>query len=467
MATDPNKTVFISYRRAVSRDRAIVIFNHLRQHGYDVFLDVKTIDSGAFDSVILNQIGARTHFVVLIADGALQRCQNEGDWLRREIEEALKLGRNIVPIIDEGVNFDKEMSYLPSAWRDQFKRINSLPWVHYYFDSALRDLVERFLKPPAFPVQIKPVSADEARVVQQRIAEVIQKPPQQEVISPKPKIQTPPQLAKRPETPARKIIAPYTTSLKIMPAPFAWINIPAGKVTTSKKIGNYNVFGEYTTLDVPAFQIAKYPVTNAQFDVFINHPDGYKDPQWWDFSESAKQWRIENTQPQGKGISGDTHPRVKVCWYEAVAFCRWLTAITGEKITLPTEQQWKRAAQGNDGRKYPWGNEWDKERCNNSVSTKNWFGKELGKSESTTPVTQYEGKGDSPFGVVDMAGNVWEWGLTAYEQDSNDLFKIADGRIVLGGSWDGDDSAHFDILYGVWVTAKDRTISRGFRLGRL
>ncbi|HRF96232.1 MAG TPA: toll/interleukin-1 receptor domain-containing protein, partial [Aggregatilineales bacterium] len=152
--TDPNKTVFISYRRSVSRDRALLIFNHLRQYGYDVFLDVKTIDSGAFDSVILNQIGARTHFVVLIANGALERCQNEGDWLRREIEEALKLGRNIVPVIDEGLDFDKEIGYLPSSWRDQFKRINSLPWVHYYFDSALRDLMERFLNPPDFPVKI-------------------------------------------------------------------------------------------------------------------------------------------------------------------------------------------------------------------------------------------------------------------------------------------------------------------------
>ena len=71
MATDPNKTVFISYQRSVSRDRAVLIFNHLRQQGYDVFLDVKTIDSGAFDSVILNQIGARTHFVVLIYNGIL------------------------------------------------------------------------------------------------------------------------------------------------------------------------------------------------------------------------------------------------------------------------------------------------------------------------------------------------------------------------------------------------------------
>lgn len=425
MATDPNKTVFISYRRSVSRDRAVLIFNHLRQQGYDVFLDVKTIDSGAFDSVILNQIGARTHFVVLIADGALQRCQNEGDWLRREIEEALRLGRNIIPVIDEGVNFDQEMGYLPSAWRDQFKRINSLPWVHYYFDSALRDLVERFLKPPVFPVTINPVSADEERLVQQRMAEMVQKPPPKEVISPKPKVESPPP-AKNPEIPPRKIITPYTTSEEIMPKPFAWVDIPAGNVTL--KAGGY--LKEATTFDVPAFQMAKYPTTNAQFDVFINHPEGYKDPQWWDYSDDAKKWRIENTKPKHKRFDGDNHPRHNVTWYEAVAFCQWLSAITGEKIMLPTEQQWQRAAQGDNGRKYPWGNEWDRTRCNNSVN--DWLG--IGGGKSTTPVTQYEGLGDSPFGVVDMVGNVKEWCSTVLEMVGDDLSEDK-WNILRGCSW--------------------------------
>ena len=87
-----------------------------------------------------------------------------------------------------------------------------------------------------------------------------------------------------------------TPSLTLMPPPFAWINIPMGKVTLES--GGY--LNERTTFDVPAFQIAKYPTTNAQFDVFINHPDGYKNPSWWDFSEDAKQWRAKNIQPLDK-----------------------------------------------------------------------------------------------------------------------------------------------------------------------
>src|SRR5690606_8543992 len=121
--------------------------------------------------------------------------------------------------------------------------------------------------------------------------------------------------------------------------------------------------------------------------------------------------------------NGADYPVVGVSWYEAVAFCRWLSEATGEAITLPTEEQWQYAAQGDDGRKYPWGDEWDCTRCNNSV--------EPCHSDGTTPVRQYEGPGDSPFGVVDMSGNVWEWTLTEYESGVNDL-DGANNRVIRG-----------------------------------
>jgi formylglycine-generating enzyme required for sulfatase activity len=434
MATDPNKTVFISYRRSVSRDRAVLIFNHLRQQGYDVFLDVKTIDSGAFDSVILNQIGARTYFVVLIADGALQRCQNEGDWLRREIEEALRLGRNIIPIVDEGVNLDQEMGYLPIAWRDQFKRINSLPWVHYYFDSALRDLVERFLKLPAFPVKINPVSADEERLVQQRMADIIQSTPQEVVAS------------------------HNLASLDIMPKPFAWVDIPAGKSISLLGTSSFRD-AEYDMFHVDDFKIAKYPVTNAQFDVFINHADGYNNLEWWDFSDEAKRWHDKNPQPTHSAFGGSLLPRTNIAWYEAMAFCHWLSDISGEDITLPTTEQWIRAAQGDDRRSYPWGNAWDGKRCNNSASNV-FVAFGFGRSKSPTPVTKYENLGDSPFGVVDMVGNVSEWCLD----------KTRFGYYwALGATW-GNEMTHdyfTNSKYARSFFPDERFNYIGFRIARL
>ncbi len=110
---DAEKTVFISYRRSVSRHLARAIFLDLREHDYDVFLDVNTIDNGEFDAIILNQIAARAHFVLVLSKGSLERCANSGDWLRREIEEALRLNRNVVPIIEEGFDFAAEARYLP------------------------------------------------------------------------------------------------------------------------------------------------------------------------------------------------------------------------------------------------------------------------------------------------------------------------------------------------------------------
>lgn len=132
---------------------------------------------------------------------------------------------------------------------------------------------------------------------------------------------------------------------------------------------------------------------------------------------------------------------VGVSWHEAVAYCRWLSDRSGQKILLPTEQQWQYAAQGNEGFAYPWGNEWDGSRCRNSV------GGEWGSAGNTSPVTAYEGKGDSPFGVVDMAGNVWEWCLTDYEKGTNDPNSEATYRVLRGGSWFFINSSNFRTVF--------------------
>lgn len=216
-------------------------------------------------------------------------------------------------------------------------------------------------------------------------------------------------LRQRTPPPAPKPARPR--SIDLLPAPFAWVEIP-------KK----------------GYSIAKYPVTNAQFRLFVDAPDGYNNARWWDYSADAKQWRSGNGL-QNTGFTGDDHPRTNVCWYEAVAFCLWLSEVTGEKIMLPTEDQWQYAAQGDDGRTYPWGNEWDGSRCNNNVGEKG-----IGK---TTPVRQYEGKGDSPFGLVDMAGNVWEWCLTDYQSGANDISKSATYRVLRGGSWNYNNTDGF------------------------
>jgi len=225
-----------------------------------------------------------------------------------------------------------------------------------------------------------------------------------------------------------------TSSLDLMPQPFAWITIPAGEVTL--EAGGY-VY-KPTTFTVPAFEIAKYPITNAQYKLFID-AGCYDERCWWtedgwqaksdgwvyqdDWRKTGKAW----TQPRlwdDTQWNGADYPVIGVSWYEAVAFCNWLSETTGESIMLPTEQQWQHAAQGSDGRLYPWGNEWDITRCNNASLG-------LGK---TTPVTQFEGLGDSPYGVVDMLGNAWEWSRTSHKTGEDDL-NGTDTRILRGGSY--------------------------------
>jgi formylglycine-generating enzyme required for sulfatase activity len=189
--------------------------------------------------------------------------------------------------------------------------------------------------------------------------------------------------------------------------------------------------------EVKAFQMAKYPITNAQFQVFVDAPDGYKEAGWWGFSKDAQQWRSKNSQPQATAFKGDDLPRTNVNWYTSVAFCYWLSWKMGvypdvnaiaqgvlSPIRLPTEQEWQRAAQGDDSRKYPWGNQQPtKDLCN--------FDRNVGQ---TTSVTAYP-KGASPFGVFDMAGNVLEWCLTAWGNDQTEVNISNNARVLRGGSW--------------------------------
>lgn len=233
-----------------------------------------------------------------------------------------------------------------------------------------------------------------------------------------------------------------TSSAQLLPTPFAWVDIPGSLGKTWK--------------DAP-YKIGKYPVTNAQFKLFID-AGGYGERRWWTDVGWAQRQKDQWTEPrewQNSDFNGADQPVVGVSWYEAVAFCLGLSETTGEKIMLPTEVQWQYAAQGDDGREYPWGSTWDGSRCNNIVGAKG-----IGK---TTPVRQYEGNGDSPFGVVDMAGNVREWCLTAYRIGSDDV-DGTDNRMMRGGSWADLTAENFRCTYRFGGFPRARLDDGGFRL---
>ena len=184
------------------------------------------------------------------------------------------------------------------------------------------------------------------------------------------------------------------------------------------------------TLD--EYAIARYPVTNAEFDRFIQD-GGYDDPDYWT-DTGWKQKESEGwTQPrywEDEKWNDPSQPVVGVSWYEALAYCRWLSARSGREYLLPSEAQWEKAARGTDGRRYPWGDDWHPDRCNN---------KESGPGR-TTPVGQYP-EGDSLSGVGEMVGQVWEWCSSKYApyrykpDDGREELAGDDTRILRGGSW--------------------------------
>lgn len=146
------------------------------------------------------------------------------------------------------------------------------------------------------------------------------------------------------------------------------------------------LYGEKKELKfLPDFWMAKTPVTNAHYAKFVQEAR-YKSPKHWENGKCATE--LEN------------HPVVYVSWYDAVNYAEW------SGLQLPTEQQWEKAARGQDGREYPWGNEW-KPYCNTY---------EAGIG-TTTSVGYYSPFGDSPYGCVDMSGNVWEWTNSWYDKD--------------------------------------------------
>ena len=134
---------------------------------------------------------------------------------------------------------------------------------------------------------------------------------------------------------------------------------------------------------LPDYFLAKTPVTNAQYRAFVL-ATGYNLPDGWTCTTPAR----------GEG----DHPIVHVSWRDGLAYSRWLSEVTGKNYSLPSEAEWEKGARGTDGRIYPWGNQWDATRCN-SVET---------SLEKTTFVHAYL-EGASPYGLLDLAGNVWEW----------------------------------------------------------
>ena len=212
----------------------------------------------------------------------------------------------------------------------------------------------------------------------------------------------------------------------ILCPPFAWCAIQGGPVILENAIHYGGTQGG--SFVVSDFWLARYPITNAQFDRFLAHAQGYADLRWWQYSSAAHQWRSDHPHAQPTAFEGDNLPRTRVSWFDCQAFCAWLSAqLTAAgspaQVYLPTEQEWQRAALGDTGWQYPWGDELDETRAN--------YGHLVG---SPSAVDSYP-QGQSVYSVYDLVGNVWEWCQTAWGGEDREQPDDYAHRAIRGGAW--------------------------------
>jgi len=177
-----------------------------------------------------------------------------------------------------------------------------------------------------------------------------------------------------------------------------------------------------------AYYIDKYEVTNQEYEAFIM-AGGYQKRKFW--LDEGWQFIQRNKIQNHLGLNKDLYnapdqPVIGVSWYEADAYCRW----AGKR--LPTEAEWEKAARGAEGFLYPWGNEMIFENIAYNIAN----------GKRTVPVGSFLNNA-SPYGVMDMAGNVWEWCADWYDETSYSKSpsknpkgpEKGSDRVLRGGSW--------------------------------
>jgi formylglycine-generating enzyme required for sulfatase activity len=513
------KTVFISYRRT-DVYTALAVYQDLKNQGYDIFFDYRSISSGAFEQIILSNIKARAHFLLILTSTALDRCNEPGDWLRREIKTAIDERRNIIPLLFKGFQFGApSVSDKLTGKLKDLSGYNGLNVHEDYFDEAMYRLRTQYLNVPLDTV-LHPVSTlvrnavreeqvavDEALKRDEEVKELVKqvkespnKPKQKSIFTrndstPSIKNITDEKrvtssinprliggivggvialvlliwgglrlfnntLTAAPESTLtlQAIVAVSTSqplALQDKSAPTQTLTLNAAvtpsptqtlsPATPTLGVGSILISDEdnMTLVYVPAGNFTM-GIDNGAVDERPSH-QAFLDAFWIDQTEVTNKMYTSCVnagacnQPTNVrsythnlyygNTAFDNYPVIYVDWNMANAYCVWA------RRRLPSEAEWEKAARGDDGRIFPWGNN---DPNGNLLNYNN-------NVQDTSRVKSYDA-GRSPYGAYDMLGNVWEWvndwyGETYYQTSppSNPLGPdLGIYRVHRGGSWYDD-----------------------------
>jgi formylglycine-generating enzyme required for sulfatase activity len=375
----------------------------LRRCGLEVWYDEHNLGWGALRQVIERELQAREHFIAILSPAAVA-----SDWVNAEIDAALfLLGRGQL----------RSFLLVTAAPCDvplllqRYKRIEA-PGGQGYApgEAAIRTVsivapelvVAR--APAAGPVAARP----------DNVAPLVMPSPQaassQPAVTPD---HFPPRLA------ALGFTAGLAPDGKYILPPVC--DVAAGEFLMGsdpkRDRAAENSEKPQHRVALAAYQIARFPVTVAEYACFVRAgcaqpATGYHGVDW-----PTQLTRLDR-------------PVTSVSWHDAVAYAAWLAERTGERWRLPSEAEWEKAARGADGRIYPWGDAYVATRCNTLESG----------AKTTTPVDRYP-SGASPCGVLDLAGNVWEWTASEFQPYPYTLAagreprEVPELRVLRGGSW--------------------------------
>lgn len=421
--------IFISYRRSDSEFVADAIYNEMQKHfgQRNVFLDVGDIPYGIdFRYYLDAQLQKHDVILVLIgpdwADSMKARRDSENDFVRMEIETALKLNKIVVPVLVKKLERLPDFDDLPSSIRE-------LQWRN------------------AISVRREPDFKEDCNRLAQSIFSLLtnnkEVSPSQPVLY---ELSTQIEKAYRFDGTKNTDWRPFVTSITtfgIDDIPFCLV--PKGEFYMGSNDGKENEIPPHKQQIINPYWISQYPVTNSQWkqgviDGIVDRPKDDIALNWYEDSSMANA------------------PVVGIDWFMAYKFAEWLGC------RLPTEMEWEYAARGIESYKYPWGNEWKPEYVI-------W---QHNRGEHPSDIL-VKPEGKSWIAAWHMIGNVWEWTGSRYEpypysphdgRERNSKSSVDILRVMRGGSWNDMDRKNLRSSYRSLVTPSYYDHCRGFRLAR-